>query len=57
MPPKMLVPPLTVTPDFSVGMEAPLTTRPLPALEGVLKANTSLPTVNAYQVLLFHEDV
>jgi hypothetical protein len=52
----MLVPPLTVTPLFNVGCEAPLTTIVLPPLDGVLKTNVSLPTVIAYQVFLFHDE-
>ena len=56
IPPKMLVPPLTVTPDFRVGCEAPLTTIPEPPLAGVLKANTVEPTVIVYQVLRLHDE-
>ena len=56
-PPKRLVPPLVLTPDWSAGCEAPDTTSPLPPLDGVWKAKVSLPTVRAYQVLGDHEDV
>ena len=52
---KMLSPPLTLTPDLSVGVEAPETTKEFPALEGVLKAKVSEPTVSPYQVLLLQE--
>ena len=51
----MLVPLLTVTPLWSVGSEAPLTTSVLPPLDGVWKAKVSLPTVIAYHVLLLHD--
>jgi hypothetical protein len=37
------VPPLTVTPDFRVGVEEAETTSVVPPLEGVLKATVSLP--------------
>ncbi len=56
IPLKMLVPPLTVTPDFSEGCDVPLTTIPLPPLEGVLKAKTFEPTVMEYQVFLLHDE-
>lgn len=49
MPLKMDVPE-AVTPEVSVGVEAPDTTMVVPLLLGVLNANTLLPTVNAYQV-------
>ena len=52
----MPVPPLTVTPLFSAGCEAPLTTSVEPPLAGVLKAKVSLPTVMAYQVFLLHDE-
>jgi hypothetical protein len=55
MPSKMLSPPLTVTLLFSVGCEAPETTRADPPLAGVLKAKVSLPMVRAYQVFLLQE--
>jgi hypothetical protein len=55
-PPKYDVPPVTLTPDWSVGCEAPLTTRPEPPLDGVWKEKTLLPTVIAYLVLALHED-
>ena len=56
MPLKMLVPPLTVTPYLSVGCDDPLTTIPLPPLDGVLKAIVSLPTVMEYHVFLLHDE-
>jgi hypothetical protein len=40
---------------LSVGVEAPETTKVLPPLLGVLKANVSLPTVSAYHVLALPE--
>jgi hypothetical protein len=49
------VPSETVTPDISVGVEAPETTSGVPPLDGVLKAATLSPTVIEYQVLLFHD--
>ncbi len=55
-PSNMVVPPLTLTPLFSVGCEAPLTTSVLPPLAGVIKAKVSLPTVMAYHVFLFHDE-
>ena len=55
-PSKILVPPLTVTPLKSVGVEEAETTIVLPPLDGVWKANVSLPNVMAYQVLLLHEE-
>ena len=57
MPPKMEVPPDTLTPDLRVGVEEADTTIVVPPLEGVLKAKTVLPYVNEYQVLLLHEEV
>jgi hypothetical protein len=54
-PPKQDVPPLRLTPDWSVGCEAPLTTSPLPPLEGVLNEKVLVPTVSAYHVLADHE--
>ncbi|MBR0064535.1 MAG: hypothetical protein IJQ06_02945 [Paludibacteraceae bacterium] len=47
--------PEAVTPDLSVGVEAPETTSPLPPLLGVLKAKVVLPTVRAYHVLVDQE--
>ena len=55
MPLNMAVPE-AVTPEASVGVEAPDTTRVEPPLLGVRKANTSLPTVSAYQVLLLQDE-
>ena len=55
MPSKMLVPPLTETPVFSVGCEAPETMSLEPPLDGVLKAKVSPPMVSAYHVFLFQE--
>ena len=52
----MLVPLETVTPLFILGCEAPLTTIVLPPLDGVLKANISLPMVMAYHVFLLHDE-
>jgi hypothetical protein len=52
----MLLPPLTVTPELSVGCDAPETTMPLPPLDGVWKAKVSLPTVIAYHVFLLHDE-
>ena len=51
----MLVPEAD-TPDWRVGVEAPETTIVEPPDEGVLNANTSLPTVREYQVLRLQED-
>jgi hypothetical protein len=42
-------------PDWSVGCEAPLTTRPEPPLDGVLNEKVLLPMVSAYHVLDDHE--
>ena len=44
-----------LTPDWSVGCEAPLTTKPLPPLDGVWNEKVLLPTVSAYHVLADHE--
>ena len=58
MPPKYSVPPLTVTPDFSVVVPEVETISALPPLDGVLKAMAILPLLyRAYQVFLFHEEV
>lgn len=54
MPSKMEVPE-AVTPDFSVGVDAPETTILDPPEAGVLKANVVSPTVSAYHVLVDHE--
>ena len=56
MPSNQLVPPDTVIPDVSVGVDSPDTTRGVPPDAGVLKAITVLPTVIEYHVLLFHAD-
>lgn len=50
----MLVPD-AVTPDLSVGVEAPETTMVLPPLLGVLNAKVVLPTESAYHVLMDQE--
>jgi hypothetical protein len=50
------VPPLVVTPLWTVGWDAPDITIPLPPLEGVLKAWVVLSTVMEYQVFLSQED-
>jgi hypothetical protein len=55
-PPKYEVPLLTLTPDRSVGCEAPLTTRPEPPLEGVLNEKVLPSMVIAYHVLLLHDE-
>ena len=55
MPLKIAVPD-AVTPEVMVGVEAPDTTSVVPPLLGVLKANTLLPTVRAYQVLLLQDE-
>ena len=47
--------PEAVTPDLSVGVEAPETTMEVPPLLGVLNAKVVLPTVSAYHVLVDHE--
>ena len=56
MPFQMVVPPDVVTPDFTVGCDEALTTRPLPPDDGVLKAMTSEPLVSEYHVFLLHDD-
>ena len=47
-------PPVTVTPDSSVGAVGGDTISDEPPDAGVLKANISLPALNTYHVLLFH---
>jgi hypothetical protein len=44
-----------VTPDCRAGVEGAETTRPLPPLDGVLKAKVVLSYFRAYQVLALHE--
>ena len=56
IPLKILVPPLTVTFDFIVGLDDAETTRVLPPLAGVLKANVWSPLVKEYQVFLLHDE-
>lgn len=54
-PPKYDVPPLTLALDRSVGCVLPLTTRPLPPLDGVMNENVSLPIIMAYQIFGDHD--
>ena len=56
-PSKYVVPPLTVIPDLRVGVSEPETISELPAaLEWVLNAYVSDPTVNPYQIPLVNDD-
>ena len=52
----MLVPPVTVTPLLTVGVDEADTTKVEPPLDGVLKAMTVLPKVSEYHVLLLHDE-
>ena len=54
-PPKYDVPPLTLALDRSVDCVLPLTTRPLPPLDGVMNENVSLPIIMAYQIFGDHD--
>lgn len=51
------LPPLTVMPDFKVGVSGPDTTNVLPAaLSCVLKAYVLVPTVSPYKIPFVNDD-